>query len=648
VSTTLRHKLRYRFDNLMARGVGAQILVLAVCALILIVVTATLLVIVGVAPPVEEGGDKPGFGRLLWSGLMHTLDAGTVSGDAGSWVFLFIMLGITIGGIFVLSALIGILTGGFGDMIQNLRKGRSLVVERDHTVILGWNAKIEALLAELAEANANRPGAAVAILADRDKVEMDDHVRELLGKGRGMRVVTRSGSPLSIGDLGIVNLAAARAIIVLAPEASGEGGEMEGHDADTAVLKTLLAVVKATGGRPDGAAGGPHVVAEVQSDKTLAVARMVVGEKAALVHTPPLISRLLVQTGRQSGLSVVISELLSFDGDEIYMQREPRLTGKTFREVISAYDDSAVLGVIGPAGEILLPPPLERPCVEGDQIIAVSRDDDTVLPNGKGPIFDEAAIAPATARAAARPERTLVLGDSVRLHLVLRELDAYVAPGSETLVVGEDPEARQRVSQDATFGHMRVTYRVGDVTDRDVLDALDVTAFDHLLVLSESRGRSQELADARTMITLLHLRDIMRRAGKTVPITSEILDAESRELASVAEADDFIVSNALVSLVVSQLAENRRLARVLDELFSEQGYEIYLKPATDYLRPGVETDFYTVVEAAARRREVAIGWRRMAESADETTQFGVRLNPRKSTRFTVAPEDRVIVLAESA
>jgi voltage-gated potassium channel Kch len=640
VPITLRQRLRYRFDNLMAKGVGAQIAVLAVAALGLILIAATLLVLVGVAPE-NDAGEKPSFGRLVWGGLMHTLDAGAVGGDAGSWTFLFIMLGITIGGIFVLSALIGILTGGFGEMIQNLRKGRSLVIERDHTVILGWNSKIEALLGELAQANENRPGAALVILAGRDKVEMDDAVREFLADRR-LRVVTRHGSPLAIADLRLTNLSAARAIIVLAPETDHDGAALAAHDADTTVLKTLLAVVKAAG------PGGPHIVAEVHSDKTLAVARMVVGDRAALVHTPPLISRLLVQTGRQSGLSAVHTELLSFDGDEIYMQAEPRLTGKSFREVVSAYDDSAVLGVLTAAGEVLLPPPFERPMGEGDRVIAVSRDDDTVVPNGKGPHFDAEALAPARPLMPLAAERTLVLGDSVRLGLVLAELDAYVAPGSETLVVGEDESAEARVSAAHRFSHMRTRYRAGDVTDRQVLDGLDVTGFDHVLVLSETAGRSQDLADARTMITLLHLRDLMRRAKKTVPVTSEILDVESRELAAVAEADDFIVSNTLVSLVLAQLAENRHLGAVFDELLAQEGNEIYLKPAPSYVQPGVEVDFYTVVEAAARRGEVALGYRRMSDAIAADAHYGVRLNPVKSQRIKLGADDRVIVLARDA
>ncbi|MCY0993348.1 potassium transporter TrkA [Nannocystis sp. ILAH1] len=626
----MKQRLRYRFDNAMARGVGSQIAMLAIVTLVLILVTSTLLTLTGLSP---QGGDgEPvSFGRLVWLGLMHAIDPGAVGSDAGSWTFLFIMLAVSFGGIFVFSALIGVLTGGFGEILERLRKGRSVVIERDHTVILGWTGKIHALLAELAEANANRPGASVVILAEHDKVAMDDELRSVLGDVP-MRVVTRTGSPLVRRDLDLVNLGEARSVIVMSPD---------GPEADTVVLKTLLAVAKAG----DKAGKQPHVVAEIKSDKTLSVARMVVGDAAGLILTPPLISRVLVQTGRQSGLSVVYTELLSFSGAELYIQAQPQLAGKTFREALFAYEDSALVGIYTAAGERLMPPPFDRRFESGDQVIAISRDDDTVIANGRPTAVADAALAPLHPHAAPKPERTLVLGESQLLPLVLRELDAYVAPGSTILVVGEARHLAARLGGDE-LKHTAVQVRVGDVTDRAVLDGLDVAAFDNILVLAETEGRTQEMTDSRTMITLLHLRDILRRQGKSVPITSEMLDGQNRDLAAVTEADDFIISNTLVSLVVSQVSENRRIAAVLDDLLSPEGHEIYLKPARDYVQPGSDIDFYTVVEAAARRGEIALGYRLAARAHDSEKAYGVVLNPRKSERIRLAAGDRVIVLAE--
>ena len=53
----------------------------------------------------------------------------------------------------------------------------------------------------------------------------------------------------------------------------------------------------------------------------------------------------------------------------------------------------------------------------------------------------------------------------------------------------------------------------------------------------------------------------------------------------------------------------------------------------------------TIVEAARRLDEVAIGYRIRAESNDATRAYGVHVNPRKATAVSFEPADRVIVLA---
>lgn len=637
MASTLRQRLRYRFDNLMARGVGAQILLLAGATLILVAITAIAVKAFGVVPADEEG-HADSFGRLLWKALMHALDAGAVGGDPGSWTFLFIMLFVTLGGIFVLSALIGILNNGFGALIEGLRRGRSEVIESGHTVVLGWSPKIDTLLSELAVAGANQKDACVVILADKDKVDMDEHVAGVVA-GTKLRVVTRRGSPTLMSDLALVGLAASKAVIVLAPEHHADGQAMAPHESDTVVLKVLLAVSKIGG-------AALHLVAELFDEKSEAVARMVVGDKAALVVAPPLISRLLVQTGRQSGLSVVYSELLDFGGVEMYVKAEPGLAGKTFREAVFAYDDSSLLGVVAKGGELLLPPPFDRRFEPGDRVIAISEDDDTVVLNGKGAKVDEAHVVAAPKTPTRQRERTLVLGASPRLALVLTELDAYVSPGSETLVIGDGEVLAGFGSLGALTRNTTVTTRAGDPTDRALLDEIEVGSYDAVLVLSESRGQSKDMADARTMITLLHLRDLARKTGKTVPITSEILDIENRDLAAVAEADDFIVSNTLVSLLVSQVAENPHLSRVFQDLFTPGGHEIYLKPAKDYVPLGTDVPYQAVVEAALRRGEVALGVRRAATARDPGASFGVVVNPSKHKPLRLTADDRIIVLAD--
>ncbi len=150
-----------------------------------------------------------------------------------------------------------------------------------------------------------------------------------------------------------------------------------------------------------------------------------------------------------------------------------------------------------------------------------------------------------------------------------------------------------------------------------------------------------------TGTTLLHLRDIAAKAGRPFSIVSEMLDVRNRQLAEVTRADDFIVSDKLISLMLSQIAENAQLAAVFADLLDPEGSELYLKPASGYVALDRPVSFYTVVEAARRRGEVALGYRLTAESADPAKAYGVRVNPDKSRPVRFAAGDRVIVLAEA-
>ena len=93
-----------------------------------------------------------------------------------------------------------------------------------------------------------------------------------------------------------------------------------------------------------------------------------------------------------------------------------------------------------------------------------------------------------------------------------------------------------------------------------------------------------------------------------------MLQLQQQALAQIARADDFIVSDKLVSLMMSQLSENKNLHKVFKVLFSSEGSEIYIRPMTDYITLGSTVDSYTVREARLMLRA--------AEDANVVTQMG--------------------------
>ncbi|MBI5958755.1 MAG: potassium transporter TrkA, partial [Chloroflexi bacterium] len=228
------------------------------------------------------------------------------------------------------------------------------------------------------------------------------------------------------------------------------------------------------------------------------------------------------------------------------------------------------------------------------------------------------------------------------------QLDLYVAPGSEVMIVAESDQVEPTLAADCTdLKNLRVIFQPGSTTNRRILDSLNVQDYDHIITLSYMDDLPAQEADASTLVTLLHLRDIGEKMGRSFSIVSEMLDVRNRELAEVTRADDFIVSDRLISLMLSQVSENRELMDVLLDLFDPDGAELYLKPAKEYVQLGQPVNFYTVIEAACGRDEIAIGYRLQRESGSVEASYGVHLNPEKSQMVTFAEEDKLVVLSES-
>lgn len=585
---TWRQRLRYRFDATMSRGSSALVGWLALITVVLIVVFSAIVLIGGLAP--ETDGAKPGVVRQLFNTLLHSLDPGTVAGDSGNWKFLVVMLVLTLCGLFVVSALIGVIATGLDNKLLEMRKGRSVVVEHGHTVILGWSDAIFTILSELSIANESAKDAAVVILADRDKVEMEDAIREKLPDLKSTRVVCRTGTAIDLGDLVIVNAVEAKSIIVLSPD--------DDPEPDAHVIKTVLALTRGPNSSPD-----TPIVAEIRDPANLEAARLVGGEQTVLVDKRDTVARLIVQTSRQSGASVVYLELFDFDGDEIYFHEDRALVGSTFAQACLAYELCSVIGLQAPDGEVQLNPPAATVLTAGTRVIAVASDDAVLrqaLPS-IGAVDEDSIVL--TARTPEPASRSLLIGWNDRSAVVLRELDEYVAAGSTALVLSADADP---VLPDG-LASLAVTHRPGPTTDRATLESLDVAEFDQILVMSPSDDLDPQRADARTLVTLLHLRDILGDPEDGVPrspsVVSEMLDDRNRVLAQVTQVDDVIVSDQVLSLILAQISENPALGAVFADLLDAEGSEIYLRPASDYVVLGEDLSFASVVASASGRDE---------------------------------------------
>ncbi len=616
-SVDRRDRARYRFDLALSRGPSVVIGWLGLLTLAIIAVTAVVLTVFGLTGVNGNRDEDLGVVEALWQSMLRVVDAGTFAGDIG-WVTRIVGLVITIAGIFLAGSLIGLIANAVDQRIEELRKGRSRVIENDHTVILGWSNRVPAIVSELVIANESRKRTAVVVLADHDKTEMEETLRAAIGDLKTTRLVCRSGEPWMPRNLELVNLALARSVVVVG----------DGDDATT--VKVLLAT------RATAMCADTHIIAEVTSVDTARSLQALMGERLVTVNSDDVVAELTAQACRQRGLASVFRELLDFDGDELYFAPFPELVGRSYAECQLSFERSAVMGILGVDGIVSLNPAPAALLGTGDQLIAIVEDDSLFTKTSLRVTPTVREVWPPTPQEGVR--RIVIVGWSALGARVIDELDEFLGSNT-TIEVLVDPE---KVDPDEVRAAISPQNVAVDITlmggGPEVLAAHAARISFHEVIVLGYRDGSIDEADARTLLTLLAFRHVRQHEDVgPVRMVAELLDQRNAPLAVATGADDFIVSDELTSLMLAQLSERHELSQVFVDLFDRTGCSIELREARQY---GAQqtTTFADVVATASSIGHSAIGYRR-------TTSGEVVINPPKSAPLTLAIDDEVIVLA---
>ncbi len=621
----LRHRLRYRFDNLLARGTGAALVWLGAVTLAAVLISSVLLWAFGVT---FAGSDSGSLLEDFWQSLLRVMDPGTMAGDVG-WGRRVLALLVTIFGLLVAGTLIGVIAAGVEQRIERMQRGRSAIIESDHFVVLGDSERLPIVVAQLVLAGAGRGGHAIVVMADRDPAGMFDEVGRLVEDWRGSRLVIRSGDPTRTSDLALVRLDTARAVIVLA----GDGEDV------TLTSRILLAI----GAHLGGYAGRP-VIVEVDDAVTAATLVRACGPDVHPLVTSQAAARIAAFVLRRPGLGPVLRELLDFRGCDIHIQRDQELTGATFGALVGGYAKARPLGRIRPDGLVDLNPPPDTRIEDGDRLVVIA-DDASALerapvaasPTRPGPRSDGTPPTAAHLASGPHPEHLLVIGWSAFGAELLEEwvrhaeatstvevvFDPQILGPEEIAISGIDPS---RVTLTAASG-------VSGVPRRDRVPPATT-----IILLAYTGRLTVEEADTRTLLTLAIIR--REEASDAVPLPRvlvELLDVDHAPLAEVG-GDDYLISPAIADHLLAQLADSPGRRSVLLQLYGGDGPSMALIPAANLglAQPVTAGELFAAAYAAGY---LAIGWRRSAGNGGELV-----LNPHQSATVTLSTDDQVVVI----
>lgn len=128
---SLNKLIAYRVDVFLSVYPYAKPLVLLFATLLLILIGGLALF----------GVTSDDLVHCLWLSWTYVADSGNHANSEGIGPRL-VAVSISFGGMLIFAMMLGLVSDGISEKFDSLRKGKSEVVEQNHTLILGWSDKL--------------------------------------------------------------------------------------------------------------------------------------------------------------------------------------------------------------------------------------------------------------------------------------------------------------------------------------------------------------------------------------------------------------------------------------------------------------------------------------------------------------------------
>ncbi len=602
-----KKKIKYYYDQFLLQGTVALILSLFFLIILIVFLIGLLIYIFN---------PETSFFNHVWTTFLHTLDSGSLSGETGSLAYMIFMFLATVSGIFIMSLFISFILNGFQNKLENINKGKSFVYEKNHNVILGWNDNIYIIIEKLIEANKNQKRHKIVILSELKPSEMIEKMNDYVKETFSTKIIYRTGSIYSQKDLSMCNIFESKNVIIL--------------EDDLNIIKALV-VLENMGFNHKS----KSFISVILSDENnYDVAYQTIPDRLEVLVVNDAITRMISQACIQPGLSFVYNNLIDFEGDEFYFYKNNNLIDKTFKEVLLSLTNSSAVGIFRDHKTILNPSMKEK-ILPKDEIIVIATDDDTTIYSNNKPIIDYDLIINSKQNNGCKEEHIVIFGVNERTPLIIKELEKYVTENSSiTIICDEDIDCEIK-SNKFVLTHIKAS----SIDYKTIKDNISRKITNIIIFYNESTKISNR--DSETLLTLLHIKQLEKELNQKFKITSEIYDVKNTEILDMAKSDDFVVSDLISNKMLTQLAENRYLNGVFQQLLSIEGSEIYVKPIKDYIKLNEEINIYTLLESVSRKDEIFIGYK-----LSDLGSKGIIINPGKNNRIRFKDNDFIIVIAK--
>ncbi len=561
-----------------------------------------------------------------------------------AWIkFTAIMAGLS--GIVIFSLLVALITTGIEKLLRKISQGTTNVYEKGHYLIIGSNSRIIDILKELVLASEKEKNT-VVIISERPKEELENEIDFYIKKRNRLNIITRTGKTTSPAMLEKMSVDTAKVVVVLSSCESYSSDE-EKELSDTQVIKICFALSIAI-----NKGLKMMVIPEVYMDGNRKVVQNILNNNCLLIDSDMILSRLLVQTSLFNGLVGVYEELFSFEGSELYFV-ENNLHHVPFGEISYHLNDGIVIGYKCPLrGMVINPSPDEIVSKDCELLLVISDKSNYHYHHQR--IFSPREFELPDAEHKPVLKSKLVLGWNSKTFDIISEYDKYISQDSSiklVLTTECNPEMKVVEVLHRTIQSQFSIEQIEEL-DESFLETLDLLSYDMIVVLKTCADtENNEVVDSRNIKLLLIMKRIMDKETerKKPLVVVEVLNTSNIELFEHMGLSDFLLSNRIISIFLTQLAKQPDLIHVYNILLSKEGSEIYIKPAINYFNDfSQEFSMADLLSVGVKRHEVVIGYKKILEHQKPNGRyFDIYINPNKNKKFSLNEKDFLIVVADN-
>ena len=411
-----------------------------------------------------------------------------------------------------IGAIVAMVTTSLRSYIDKKSKAKGKIILSNHFVILNWNSKVPDIIFNLMLKGVKNN---IVILSNQTKEYIESEIKSLflandVTQKYKANLIIKEGDPLLRGNLDDISIEKASQIVVMAREDMSDGDDDNILNQDLLNLKIVLRI-----GSFD-IPSNTQIVVETDSDETRQqienisfTVSSLKGKSVIPVSFNRKIGQIIAQSIVSPEMAEVYLELFSFQGAEFYSLDSK----ETVEEYMNTHDNSI-------------------PVAKLNKLFVLADDEKECLKRREGAISSIVPLRPVVIR----PHKNcniFVIGDNKKCEFILDNLN--------------------RSAESDEFNYQIKHYHKNE-NDLLIKDIKETDGEKKVLILSDDNV-SEESYDANVFVTLIEISKAFPKRENLTLIT-ELLD--SRNLSSVRDFDihNTIISNKMMSLLITQLAMN--------------------------------------------------------------------------------------------